>query len=574
MTAKFLSWDPSAPTKLAWVRSGTTTALVATEQLRSAVGFEQWVPTEQDVTALKDASKALSESLWTDESGPPPAEEEMLEAQPLHRVLGDEDFLMDYQSNSELLAATSSQQARQQRLDAAASWAPGTPIPMPEPPQAQLSGTINNTYVYARLGDVGQGARRGNSVPRKLRRSRSPAPLTTMSTPRPALPPGLPELPQPQEGHVPAVPDPEPPADLLSPEFSAPFEELPGLPELPQPQGGQLAAQPPGPTADLARDAAPAPLDDLPDDVRDYVPSPVPDLPETPAPSATLLPLTPADSGQPAPPSASTSSRPPTTPVTSSAASGVTAPSLLPAKRTFDSLAATLYEEDGLLHRLPLGQNLGEFYGPPCDQFYEAYLASKYRSDDVLGSDKPAQEADSSDSDWEDAPPKSSSRQGMSRMEAKALDREIPWRKIMDLPSAQFQAYKEAVEKEHSSWMEWRSVRALTHQEASEVLKDKVLAKRVLRTRSCFRDKAKGLGPLRAKCRVVALGHNDPDLRRLNRECPTPNRTSEHVLFLVLVAGSNREFGNSSKKWFGWTDDAATAFLQGEQPSDERTLPL
>ena len=253
--------------------------------------------------------------------------------------------------------------------------------------------------------------------------------------------------------------------------------------------------------------------------------------------------------------------------MTSSAASGVTAPSLLPAKRTFDSLTATLYEEDGLLHRLPLGQDLGEFYRPPCNQFYEAYLASKYRSDDVLGSDKPVREADSSDSDWEDAPPSSSSRQGMSRMEAKALDREIPWRKIMDLPSAQFQAYKEAVEKEHSSWMEWRSVRALTRQEASEVLKDKVLAKRVLRTRSCFRDKAKGLGPLRAKCRVVALGHNDPDLRRLNRECPTPNRTSEHVLFLVLVAGSNREFGNSSKKWFGWTGDAATAFLQGE-PDD------
>ena len=137
MTAKFLSWDPSAPTKLAWVRSGATTALVATEQLRSAVG----------VTALKDASKALSESLWTDESGPPPPEEEMPEAQPLHEVLGDDDFLMDSQSNSELLAATSSQQAGQQRLDAAASWAPGTPIPTPEPPQAQLSGAINNTYM-------------------------------------------------------------------------------------------------------------------------------------------------------------------------------------------------------------------------------------------------------------------------------------------------------------------------------------------------------------------------------------------------------------------------------------------
>ena len=125
------------PTKLAWVRSGMTTAFVATEQLRSAVGFEQCVPAEQDVIALKDASQALTESLWMDESGPSPPEEEMLEAQPLHRVLGEDDFLMDYQSNNELLAAASSQLAGQQRLDAAASWAPGTPVPAPEPPQAR-----------------------------------------------------------------------------------------------------------------------------------------------------------------------------------------------------------------------------------------------------------------------------------------------------------------------------------------------------------------------------------------------------------------------------------------------------
>ena len=60
-----------------------------------------------------------------------------------------------------------------------------------------------------------------------------------------------------------------------------------------------------------------------------------------------------------------------------------------------------------------------------------------------------------------------------------------------------------------------------------------MLSKHVLRTGSCFRDKSKGLGPLAAKCRVVALGHKDPDIYRLNRECATPNRTSEHVLFVI-----------------------------------------
>ena len=274
VTAKFLSWDLSAPTKLAWVRSGTTTALVATEQLRSAVGFEQWVPTEQDVNVLKDASKALTESLWTDESGPAPAEEEMLEAQPLHRVLGEDDFLMDYQSNSELLAAASSQPAGQLRLDAAASWSPGTPVPSPEPPRAQLSGTVNNSYVYARLGDVGQGARRGNSMPRTPRRSRSPAPLTTMSTPRPALPPGIPELPQLQEAQAPALESAERLPELLSPEFSAPFEELPGLPEPPQLQEGHAQTTTPGQAADFTQDVDAAPADELPEDVHDYGPSP------------------------------------------------------------------------------------------------------------------------------------------------------------------------------------------------------------------------------------------------------------------------------------------------------------
>ena len=60
-----------------------------------------------------------------------------------------------------------------------------------------------------------------------------------------------------------------------------------------------------------------------------------------------------------------------------------------------------------------------------------------------------------------------------------------------------------------------------------------MLSKHVLRTGSCFRDKSKGLGPLAAKCRVVALGHKDPDIYRLNRECAPPNRTSEHVLFVI-----------------------------------------
>ncbi|CAE7534105.1 UCK2 [Symbiodinium necroappetens] len=77
VTAKFLSWDPSSPGKLAWVRSGTSTALVAIEQLRAATGFEAWVPTEEEVQMLKDAAKSLDQSIWTDETGPPPPKRQL-----------------------------------------------------------------------------------------------------------------------------------------------------------------------------------------------------------------------------------------------------------------------------------------------------------------------------------------------------------------------------------------------------------------------------------------------------------------------------------------------------------------
>ena len=69
-TARFLSWD--SPGKTAWVRSGHTTILVTSEQLRAAVGFEQWTPSEEDIRCLKDASKSLKDTVFEDERGDGP----------------------------------------------------------------------------------------------------------------------------------------------------------------------------------------------------------------------------------------------------------------------------------------------------------------------------------------------------------------------------------------------------------------------------------------------------------------------------------------------------------------------
>ncbi|CAE7665208.1 GIP [Symbiodinium sp. CCMP2592] len=315
---------------------------------------------------------------------------------------------------------------------------------------------------------------------------------------------------------------------------SAPFNEIPGFEEEPP--------VPPPPHAQGAEEAQH-------------------EVPEPPVPQA------------PQPQSVSSSSRPPTTPVTSQPSSG-TEPggNLLPAKRPFETLA-TLFYEDGCLHHCVPGEILEQGYGPKFETFYEAYLSSTQRKDDLAGSSKDPTETDTSDSDWDDEAPTKGNKP-MRRAEAKALDREIPWRKILEMSEADIEAFKAATIKEAKSWEEWGSVKPLTHQEAQKVLRDKVLCKRILRTRSCFRDKSRGLSQLMPKCRVVALGHKDPDIFRLNRECATPNRTSEHVLFCIMTAGSNKEFDDTGLLWKGWSGDASTAFLQGDIAASEREQPL
>ena len=218
---------------------------------------------------------------------------------------------------------------------------------------------------------------------------------------------------------------------------------------------------------------------------------------------------------------------------------------------------------------------MDQSFGPRTEHYYQTYLASDHRKDDLAASQHSAKDptkTDTSDSDWSDQP--NTGNKAMSRAEAKALDREIPWRKILEMSNQDIDAFKAATVKEAKSWEEWGSVKPLTHQEARQVLHDRVLSKRILRTRSCFRDKSRGLSELIPKCRVVALGHKDPDIFRLNRECATPNRTSEHILFCILTAGNNREFDDSGLLWKGWSGDTSTAFLQGDISASERDQPL
>ncbi|CAJ1364137.1 unnamed protein product [Effrenium voratum] len=388
-TARFLSWD--SPGKTAWVRSGHTTILVTSEQLRAAVGFEQWTPSEEDIRCLKDASKSLKDTVFEDERGDGP------------------DDLQD----------------------------PRAIVPRIEPTaHDDFTGTITDSYLTTRQPD--------------------------------------------RDDHAPV-----------------------------------------------------------------------------PAPSGSL----PHSTGQQS---------------AASAAAEVnmeTIESLLPAKRPFETMHTLLKDEDGEISRTYSGfdgsPDIG--FGKKPDQYYKVYLNSDQRTKDVP--EEVAHESDSSaDSDGGHAPEPGKNK--LTRQELKQLDREVPWREIISSDKHTIDKYIHAIEVEEDSWVQWGSIRPLDDKEATAVLADSRLRRRVMKSRAAYRDKNRGQGELKSKCRIVCIGCNDPDLASLSRDAPLPGRPSEHILYSILVAGLNREFTNSGKAWRGWTADAATAFLQGDQPDDERTLPL
>lgn len=162
----------------------------------------------------------------------------------------------------------------------------------------------------------------------------------------------------------------------------------------------------------------------------------------------------------------------------------------------------------------------------------------------------------------------------MSRLEQKALDKEIPWQRIVDGPSHVLEAFIKAAQSEESSWMSWHSVRALDAKEANAIMNDSSQRRRILKSRAAFRDKAKGVPPIKAKCRVVALGHLDPDLFSLSRESATPCRQSEYVLLALYISGKNGMLLSGNGIWCLWSGDVKTAFLQGSPEPRKEPLYL
>ena len=605
--AKFLSWDPSSPTKLAWLRTGNTTVLVSAEQLRGAMGYENWCPSKDDIAALKDASKSFMEHLVEDETGPAAPDETFAD-----------DFNFDQQPTITapptplpLPSPTTPAQPAQQPLL--------QPSPLSVPPttdQPQLpanttttqtmqqqttnlhmsSPTYKQTNIYQRFGTPPKPSmlqQRQPATPRSntrsRQRSRSPLPAalrqahTTVpeqasSTHRStaaqqvsqqAAQPGV--DPQPAEAPVGEDTSTRTVAQIAEQAVAQQQHTMPDEPETPylappQQPGSEQQSQP------QEEFIQPPNQDPIPD-TSVYSSSHevettgiLPGVNERPDGGVVSI----SSGSQPSMPQGTTmqaDNEPPT---------------VLPQKRAFETLFSIHNDEGNLTHQQPLTDGSPDLgYGKPSNAYFKVYANSKQRQEDLANIDKDGYETDTTiDSDEDDSSTTSkptSSDEGpdqprMTRQELKQLDRELPWREIWKMPPAYVQKFLAAIEKEANSWSEWNSIRPLTEDEIQRVKADPALKKRILRSRAAYRDKNRNQGEVKAKCRIVALGHEDPDIFDITRSSPTPGRATEHILYLIAVSGMNCEFNNTNHAWRAWIGDVQTAFLQGQQQG--RKLPL
>ena len=588
---RFLSWDPSHVGKQAWIRSGATTTLVTSEQLRAAFGYEDWVPSKEDIGALKDAANKFELLLDDRGNGPPddlPLEEGEMEP------MDERDQLQDMPPLTPAMMAPATPSLvqpqpslspqppiQQQDLDTQLASVPHQPSSLPQITQTQTS-TVNinidsPTNISNQLIQQQQQFHRFGDMPTQTtRRTRSRTPtskrigaqtraehqLQTRAEQQLQTAAELPAVSQ----HVQQLPDGE----------QAPIEDMINMINSQAPGSASAAShavsrQGPilvNPQAEQQQ-AATAQQQQTGDNTPPLHFDPDTAVPMTPQQTAVSVSSGSAHSAA----NIQTDEYMQTEPQPQ-----------LPQKRPFDSLFTLAIDEQGCISRTHSYWDGSPFigYGPSKTRCHEAYLTTDNRQQDTqqLGKDPnesdTTQGSDTEDSDIEqpkkDGGKVPSYKQGMTRQEVKALDREIPWRKVLEMDSTYIEKFLTAIQKEADSWSTWQSVEPLSDEEASRIFKHPRLKHRVLKSRACYRDKSLGIGEVRAKCRIVALGHLDPDLRSISRNSATPGRIAEHVLYSMLVAGYNGDLFESGLKWRGWSGDAATAFLQGQQ--SERSEPL
>ena len=87
---------------------------------------------------------------------------------------------------------------------------------------------------------------------------------------------------------------------------------------------------------------------------------------------------------------------------------------------------------------------------------------------------------------------------------------------------------------------------------------------RILKARFILKWSKNEDGSPRAKARLIVQGFNDPDITNSNLARTSPTLTRLARSLIVSLA--------ANKKWQMFTSDISTAFLQGKEHSEERTL--
>ncbi|CAK0856334.1 unnamed protein product [Prorocentrum cordatum] len=150
------------------------------------------------------------------------------------------------------------------------------------------------------------------------------------------------------------------------------------------------------------------------------------------------------------------------------------------------------------------------------------------------------------------------------RLRKKLQDKEIAWK---DIPEEHKPLYQKAIAEHWEEWKKFGSVEALSLEESQRARWEND-SNRFLPSRSVFRDKNVTVRteanpvPVKAKARLCAGGHRDPDLQTgaLRTDAPTVTRTSS-LLFFIMAARYD---------WEPVCADIMSAFMQGEeQPRDK-----
>ncbi|CAE7509174.1 RE1 [Symbiodinium sp. CCMP2456] len=514
---RFLSADPDR--KSIWLQVGSTTIKVANNQVRAACGWEEWTPSTEDLKILKNAEHNLRDALWEDHTEEPPDELNEPSTDPGAIAAPPPPLPQELQRNVDYWRYTDDGVVR-------VHVEPRRELYVPRAPECNFD--------LEELADTRRTYR--NEAMEQLPEDQWRDPLCQRVSYHNLFPLDLLNHYQLQDNRKIQISAAES-AALESAAYTSPGFS-PGVPETPQ----ALAEQASEPHVQHDEHNEPNPL----------------------AAAST-------NSGNNAPePAASSAAGSDQIPVDNEAMP------MLPQKRTaavlvssfplnfdfFDNGEATL--KDGSdQDNVPFRRNY----------YYKCYLNSTTRKEDMNAA---GVEEDQSreDASTDDEAMNHSNQRTHSRKELKQLDREIPWRQLLELPRAQYEEYLEATRLESDTWMSWGGIQPVSKKEAKRIMGDPKLSRRVLKARAAYRDKAKGVGPLRAKCRVVIIGCADPDIFSISRDSPTPTRLSEALLMTIATAGANRELGFSGDRWFLWASDAKSAFLQGTQDTSERAGPL